>query len=140
MLREFKAFLLKENVISLALAVVIGGALGKVVTALVEQIIMPFVGAVTPGGAWRELVVQLGPVKFGIGTLLGALLDFIIIGFVVWRISKIFIKPTPAAPTKQCDYCRMIVDVAATRCPHCTSQLGVVSVPPDARVPGAMTR
>jgi large conductance mechanosensitive channel len=142
MLREFKAFLIKENILGLALAVVIGTALGKVVTSIVEQLIMPFVGMVTPSGSWRELVIPVGTAKFGIGALLGALVDFIIIGFVVWRISKVFIKPAPAAPaaaTKPCPFCRMTIDAAATRCPHCTSQLdgSVVTPPADARLPGA---
>ena len=125
MWREFKAFLLKENVLSLAIAVVIGAALGRVVTALVDDFIMPIVGAVTPAGDWREWKLQGGPIAFGVGHLIGALIDFLIIGFVVWRISKAFIRPSPtAAPvTKPCPYCRMTIDVAATRCPHCTSEL-----------------
>jgi large conductance mechanosensitive channel len=126
MWREFKAFLLKENVLSLAIAVVIGAALGRVVTALVDDFIMPIVGAATPAGDWRAWKVQAGPVAFGVGHFIGTLIDFLIIGFVVWRISKAFIKPPPAAAapvTQPCPYCRMTIDAAATRCPHCTSEL-----------------
>jgi large conductance mechanosensitive channel len=126
MWNEFKAFLLKENVIALAIAVVIGAALGKVVTGVVDDFIMPIVGAVTPGGDWQKATWDVGSIKFGIGNFVSVLINFIIIAFVVWRISKAFIKPAPAgaAPaTKNCPYCKMAIDAAATRCSHCTSQL-----------------
>jgi large conductance mechanosensitive channel len=127
MWKEFKAFLLKENVLALAIAVVVGGALNKLVTALVDDWIMPIIAAVTPGGDWQKAVFpQTGPVQFKWGDFASALLNFFIIGLVAWRISKIFIKPpapAAAAPTKTCPYCMMIVDVAATRCAHCTSEL-----------------
>jgi large conductance mechanosensitive channel len=126
MLREFKAFILKENVLALAIAVVLGAAFGKIVTAVVDDFVMPIVGALTPSGTWQKATLDVGSVKFGIGDFVSVLINFIIIGFVVWRISKIFIHP-PAAPTgpvtKPCPYCRMAVDPAATRCPHCTSDL-----------------
>ena len=123
---EFKAFLVKENVIALAIAVVIGAALGKVVTGVVDDFIMPIVGAVTPGGEWQTATWDVGSVKFGVGNFASVLINFIIISFVVWRISKAFIKPAPVAEgpaTKECPYCRMSVAAAATRCSHCTGQL-----------------
>ena len=123
MLRDFKAFLLKNNVLALAIAVVIGAAVGKVVTALVQDIIMPIVGAAIPGGQWRMATVDVGPVRFLVGDLLGNVVDFIIIAFVVWRLSLALIKPDPAAPTRPCPYCKQSIDAAATRCPNCTSQL-----------------
>ena len=123
MWREFRAFLLKENVLSLALAVVIGAALAKVVSALVADVIMPIVGFAVPGGAWRTWIWQVGSVKFALGDLLGTIIDFLIIGFVVWRISKAFIRKAAETPHRSCQFCRMVVDPAATRCPHCTSQL-----------------
>ena len=124
MWREFKAFLIKENVLSLALAVVIGAALAKVVTALVTDIIMPIVAAAVPAGGWRTATWHAGPVVFSIGDFAGAVVDFLVIGFIVWRISKAFIKPpAPGGPVRNCPYCRMSIDQAATRCPHCTSQL-----------------
>ncbi len=126
MWREFRAFILRENVLALAVAVVLGGAVGKVVTAVVDDFIMPIVGAVTPSGSWQKATLDIGPMKFGIGDFLSVLLNFLIIGFVVWRISKAFIPPTPvpAGPiTKPCPYCRLSVDPEATRCPHCTSDL-----------------
>ena len=125
MWREFKAFLIKQNALALAIAVVIGAALNKLVTALVDDFIMPIVGAMSPGGDWQKTTFDVGPVKFGVGDFLSALLNFFIIGFVAWRISKVFFRPEPAAvaTTKNCPYCRMTIDLAATRCPHCTSEL-----------------
>ena len=96
MLKEFNAFLMKHGVIGLAVAVVIGGAVGKVVTALVSEIIMPVVGALTPGGNWREATCTIGSIKFGIGPFASALIDFIIIAAVVFVIVKILIKEEPA--------------------------------------------
>jgi large conductance mechanosensitive channel len=126
MWREFKQFLVKENVIALAIAVVIGAALGKLVTALVNDFIMPIVAAVTPAGDWRAYTLDIGPVKFLVGDFIGALIDFIIIAFVVWRISKALIKPAPAGEkpaTRECPYCRSSIDARATRCAHCTATL-----------------
>ncbi|MDB4880556.1 MAG: mscL [Gemmatimonadetes bacterium] len=123
MWRDFKAFLLTANVLTLALAVVIGAALAKVVTALVEDIIMPVVGYAVPGGAWRTFVWEVGSVKLAIGDFAGAIVDFFVIGFVVWRISRAFIRKADDAPARSCQFCRMAIDDAATRCPHCTSQL-----------------
>jgi large conductance mechanosensitive channel len=127
MLREFKAFLIKQNVLALAIAVVIGAALAKVVDSVVADFIMPIVGAATPGGAWREWTVDAGSVRFGVGNFLNALLNFVIVGLVVWRIAKAFMRPpapTADAATKACPFCRMTIDAVATRCPHCTSALG----------------
>lgn len=95
MLKEFHAFLMKHGVIGLAVAVVIGGAVGKVVTALVSEIIMPVIGAVTPSGNWREATWTIGNIKFGIGPFAGALIDFIIIAAVVFIIVKMLIKEEP---------------------------------------------
>jgi len=123
MFKEFKDFLLKQNVVALAIAVVVGTALNALVKALVDDFIMPIIVAMGPGGEWQKATWDVGPVKFGIGDFFAAVINFIIIGFVAWRISKIFIKPEAVAPVKNCPYCRMSMDLAATRCPHCTSQL-----------------
>jgi large conductance mechanosensitive channel len=128
--RDFKAFLIKQNVLALALAVVIGAALTKVVDSVVADFIMPIVGAATPGGAWRAWTLNAGSVRFGIGNFLNALLNFLIVGFVAWRIAKAFIRPAPvttAAATKGCPFCRMTIDATATKCPHCTSALAVAA-------------
>ena len=122
MWKEFKDYLLKQNLLALALAVVIGVALNRVVQAIVNDIIMPFVTFATPGGDWEKWIPAIGPVKFPVGDLLSALLNFVIIGFVAWRISKLIPAP-PAPATKSCQFCKSAIDPAATRCPHCTSQL-----------------
>lgn len=123
---DFRSFLLKANVVGLALAVVVGGAAGALVTAMTDDFIMPIIGAATPGGAWREWALQVGPVKFGVGHFLGTFLNFAIISFIAWQIGKIFLRPElvpPSPPTKECTYCRSSIALAATRCPQCTSQL-----------------
>ena len=123
MWRDFKSFLIKQNALALAIAVVIGMALTRVVTALVEGIIMPIVAVAAPEGAWRTATLDLGPFHFLLGELLAAILNFVIVGLVAWRLSRIFIKPDADAPTRTCPACRMSIDASATRCPHCTSQL-----------------
>ena len=123
MWREFKAFLLKENVLALSIAVVVGAALNKLVTAVVDDFIMPIVAVATPDPKTWQSAVTPGPIPFKIGDFGSAVLNFLIIGFVAWRISKAFIRPTAAPATKPCPFCKMTIDVAATRCAHCTSQL-----------------
>jgi large conductance mechanosensitive channel len=123
MLKEFKEFLLKQNVVALAIAVVVGTALNTLVKALVDDFIMPIIVAIGPGGDWQTATWNVGSIKFGLGDFVAAVINFLIIGFVAWRISKIFIKPAPEAPKRDCPFCRMSVNSAATRCPHCTSQL-----------------
>lgn len=120
MFTDFKAFLLKQNVMSLAIAVVIGTALNTLVKALVDDFIMPIIAVVGPGGDWKTATWDVGPFKFGVGDFMAALLNFIIIGLVAWRLSKMFI---PDAPTRTCQFCKMAIDMAASRCPHCTSEL-----------------
>jgi large conductance mechanosensitive channel len=128
---EFKSFVMKGNVVDLAVAVVIGGAFGKIVTALVEGLIMPLVGMAIPGGDWRTIAA--GPQNaFKIGSVAGAIVDFICIAFVVFLV---FVKgvarfhkkeEAPAATTtKECPRGLEQVPLKATRCKHCTSELGV---------------
>ena len=92
------------------LEVPVFAAMGKLVTALVNDFIMPVVSAVTPSGNWRSYTLDVGPVSFLIGDFIGALIDFMIVAFVVWRISKALIRPAPAAErpaTRECPrWCR----------------------------------
>ena len=122
MWRDFRAFLLKQNVFALSIAVVIGAALAKLVTALVDDFIMPFVAALTPANAWKTATLDIGPVKLGVGDFFSALVNFLIIGFVAWRIAKVFIRE-PAPTTRKCPYCVMDIDKSARRCPYCTSEI-----------------
>jgi large conductance mechanosensitive channel len=123
MLSGFKEFLLKQNIVALALAVVVGAALNKVVTAFVDDFIMPVVGVLSPGGNWRTAQWHLGPLNFGIGDFLSAVLGFVIVAFVAWRVAKLLIKETPTVPMKSCPFCKSQIDATATRCAHCTSEL-----------------
>jgi large conductance mechanosensitive channel len=130
MWREFKAFLLKQNVLALAIAVIIGAAVTKVVTSLAEDIIMPLAELFVPVGNWREIVVPVASAELRVGSFLGSLVDLLIIGFVIWQMSKRLIRPpaTDEAPaTRPCPFCRQQIDAAATRCAHCTSQLAAVA-------------
>jgi large conductance mechanosensitive channel len=98
MLEQFKQFLIGTNAIALAVAVVIGGAVSKLVSALVADIIMPLVSLILPGGAWREFSISLGaghdPLK--VGDVLGATVDFVIIAYVVYVIVARIVKVEPA--------------------------------------------
>ena len=131
MLEDFKKFLLQTNALALAVGVIIGAAVGKVVSSLASDILMPLIGLAIPGGAWREakLVLSMKPdgtVANAItyGAFLGSVVDFVIIAVVVFMITKALLKPAPAAaapPTRECPECREIIPAAARRCRACTS-------------------
>jgi large conductance mechanosensitive channel len=89
---EFMEFLLKYQVIGLAVAFIIGAAATKMVTATVTDIIMPIIGALIPGGSWRTAVINAGPIAFLVGDFVGAIIDFIIIALVVFLIVKYMMK------------------------------------------------
>jgi large conductance mechanosensitive channel len=98
MIEQFKKFLLETNALSLAIGVVIGGAVAKLVTALVSDLLMPIISLILPGGAWREFSVSLGeghdPLK--IGDILGATIDFLIVALVVYVVIARLLKIQPA--------------------------------------------
>ncbi len=130
MWRDFKAFLLKNNIISLAVAFVVGAATNELVQAFVADFIMPVVGRVVPGGAWREWGPSVAGIRFLVGHFLGALISFVIVAFVAWQIARALIKPEPPGEkpaTRPCPYCRQAIDATATRCAYCTSQLAAVA-------------
>jgi len=126
---EFKAFIMKGNVVDLAIAVVVGAAFSKIVTAFVEGIVMPLVSYVLPANMkWEEWMLG----KFRIGAVLGATVNFLIIAFVVFLVLVKFLGrflkkevPLLAMPvtTKECPACLEQVPLKATRCKHCTSEL-----------------
>lgn len=125
MCQEFKAFVSKGNVVDLAVAVVLGGAFGKIVTAVVGGLIMPLVGLVMPQGDWQKFM--LGP--FQVGQLLAAVIDFLIIALVVFVVfvkglGRMVKKPeeAPAPATKTCPECLETVPAAASRCKFCTTK------------------
>jgi large conductance mechanosensitive channel len=92
MVGEFMEFLMKYQVIGLAVAFIIGAAATKMVTAAVTDIIMPVIAVLIPGGDWRTQVVQAGPVKLLVGDFVGAIIDFAIIAIVVFLIVKFMMK------------------------------------------------
>jgi large conductance mechanosensitive channel len=131
MLGEFKRFLLKTNALALAIGVIIGGAVGKVVESLVKDVLMPLIGLGLPGGDWREAKIVLSQKLDGTpggaltyGAFFGSVIDFLIIAFVVFWVTKLLLRETPAAPappTKPCPECTEALPIAAKRCKYCTS-------------------
>jgi large conductance mechanosensitive channel len=140
MFKEFREFAFKGNVVDLAIGVIIGAAFGKIVTALVNDIIMPFVSLILPSGEWRSAALTLserapdgpaGDVRLLVGDLASVVVDFLIVGFVLFLVVRGIsnlkkAEPPPAAPTiKDCPECLEKVAAAAKRCKYCTSQLPV---------------
>lgn len=140
MWRDFKAFMITQNALALAIAVVVGGALDTVVEAIVNGLLMPLITPLqqATGGDYAKLTWAVGPFRFAPGVVLAALVNFVIIGFVVWRLSKLFVKETPTSPTKSCPVCyKSDLDERAMRCPHCTSPIGG-GHPPAGAIPDAV--
>ena len=144
MWKEFKAFVLRGNVIDLAVAVIIGGAFGKIVSSLVNDIIMPPIGLLLKGVNFSDLFVALngqvyatladaqaaGAPVLTYGNFIKNIVDFLIIALVIFLMvkgmSNLKKKPEPVAAeptTKECPCCFTTIPIKATRCPHCTSEL-----------------
>jgi large conductance mechanosensitive channel len=136
MVKGFRDFLLKHQVLGLAIAVIIGGAIGKVVSSLVADIMMPLLSLLIPGGEWRTAKLVLsrtaGPDgkevvnAISYGNFAGSVVDFIVVAFCIYLITKAFIKEeaaAPAPPAKVCPRCKEIVAAEASRCKFCTSDI-----------------
>ncbi|CAM5795215.1 MULTISPECIES: large conductance mechanosensitive channel protein MscL [Brevibacillus] len=144
MLKEFKEFALKGNVVDLAVGVVIGAAFGKIVTSLVNDIIMPAVGLLLGKVDFSNLFISLdsrdfatlkeakdaGVATINYGLFLNTVIDFLIIAFsifiVVKQVNRFRKKNEPEKPpvtTKECPFCISSIPIKATRCPQCTSPL-----------------
>jgi large conductance mechanosensitive channel len=128
--KDFREFVFRGNVVDLAIAVVVGGAFGKIVTALVEDLVMPLVGIVLPAGQWRDWVWSPIPnLNLKIGHLASSVIDFVIIAFAIFIVLVKFVgglknKIDPAkAVTKTCSECAELIPIAARRCKFCTSEL-----------------
>ena len=128
---EFKAFAMRGNVLDMAVGVVVGSAFTAIVNSLVNDIISPIIGLFF-NADFSDVVIQIGDVGIGVGAFLNAIINFLIVAFVLFVVIK-FInglhkKPAaPAAPaeptTKVCPYCQTEIPIKAVRCPHCTSKL-----------------
>lgn len=132
MLSEFKGFLLRTNALALAVGVIIGAALGTVVTSLVDDIIMPPIGMALGGVDFADLKLVLREASGGDaatevairwGAFVNAVLTFVIIALVVFWISKMFIKESPAAGVKTCPFCKEANAVDASKCRACASAI-----------------
>ena len=138
---DFKSFVLRGNILDLAVGVMIGGAFGSIVTSLVNDMLMPVIGLITGGVNLSGLFLALDLQPYatidaakaaGVGTLnygafLQAVINFLIMAFCVFLIIRLMAKlmPKKEEPKKarQCPFCRQTLDDEATRCPHCTSEL-----------------
>ena len=144
MLKDFKEFVMRGNVLDLAVAVIIGAAFGAIVTSMVNDIVMPPIGLVLGHVDFKELFISLNGQSYptlaaakaaaapviAYGQFLNTVINFLIVAFVIFlavrQASKLQRKPAaaPAPPTtKNCQFCCTPIQVAATRCPNCTSQL-----------------
>jgi len=139
MLKDFRDFAFKGNVVDLAIGVIIGAAFGKIVTAMVNDIIMPLVSLILPSGEWRQAAITLsergadgpdGDVRLLLGDLASVVVDFLIVGFVLFlavrglsKLKREAPAPVAAPTTKDCPECLEKVALAAKRCKFCTSPL-----------------
>lgn len=129
---EFKDFIKRGNVIDLAVGVMIGAAFKAIVDSLVADIISPVLGLFGTANL-AELTATVGGVTFGYGAFITAIINFLLIAFVLLLIVKAINRATsltrkkeepPAPSTKKCPFCKSDIAIDATRCPHCTSELG----------------
>ena len=143
-LKEFREFAMRGNVLDMAIGIIIGTAFGKIITSLVNDILMPPIGVLMGKVDFTNLFVNLSPQKYqrladakaagaatiNYGLFLNTIIDFIIVAFVIFllirQVNRFKKKEEPAAPvTKDCPYCLSAVPVKATRCSHCTSELNL---------------
>ena len=132
---EFRAFLLKTNALALAIGVIIGGALGTVVNSLVNDIIMPPIGMVLGGVDFGSMVIELKKasvdaqnnpvpaVDIRYGAFINAIIAFLVIAFVVWQVSRTFIKEPTPPEVKTCPFCKEANALDASKCRACASAI-----------------
>jgi len=144
MLKEFKEFALRGNVLDMAIGIIIGAAFGKIITSFVSDVLMPPVGLLLGNADFSNLFINLtdkpyatladakaaGAATIRYGIFLNTVLDFVIVAFAIFllirQVNRMSRQPEapPAAPTtKPCSYCLSSIPINATRCPHCTSDL-----------------
>jgi large conductance mechanosensitive channel len=128
MLKEFREFIARGNVLDLAIAVIIGGAFGKIVASLVNDILTPLLGLLMGGINFSEQAITVGNAIIKWGAFVQSIFDFLVIAFVIFLIvrtaNKMKKAPPPADPTtKECNFCYSTISIKATRCPNCTSEI-----------------
>ena len=142
MFKEFKTFIMRGNVLDLAVAVIIGAAFGKIVSSLVNDVLMPPLGLLLGKMDFSSLFINLsgkdysslasakaaGAATINYGLFLNAVIDFLIVAFVIFLVIRAANrlqrpKPAPAPAAKECPYCFSNIPIKATRCPACTSEL-----------------
>jgi large conductance mechanosensitive channel len=149
MLKEFKEFAMRGNVLDLAIGVIIGAAFGKLITSLVSDIIMPPIGLALGGIDFSNLFINLsgtpyaslaeaqaaGAATINYGLFINNIVDFLIVAFVIFllvrainRMSKPKAAPDEVPSTKECPYCYSGIPIKATRCPNCTSEQPAVAM------------
>ena len=142
MLKDFKEFAVRGNVVDLAVGVIIGAAFGKIVTSFVNDLVMPPIGVLLGSRDFSNLFIDLsgkgvktlaeaktvGAATINYGIFINTCLDFLIVAFVIFLmvrwINRLKSEPPPASPTsKECPFCISAIPLKASRCPNCTSQL-----------------
>ena len=128
MFKEFRDFAIRGNVIDLAVGVIIGGAFGKIVGSLVNDVLFPLIGLILGGVNFAEKTITVGAAVVKYGVFIQSIIDFVFVAFVIFMIVRIMNriqKPAPVADptTKDCPYCISSISIKAKRCPNCTSQL-----------------
>jgi large conductance mechanosensitive channel len=150
MFKEFKEFAMRGNVLDLAVGIVIGAAFGKIVTSFVNDVLMPPIGLLIHGIDFKELFINLSGVSYktlaeakaagaptlNYGLFVNSIFEFIIVAFAIFLVvrtaNRLRTQPLPPSPTTQeCPFCHMSIPIAATRCPHCTSELKAASAVPS---------
>ena len=129
MLKEFKEFIARGNVLDMAVGIILGASFKAIVDSFVQDIITPVLSTLTAGVQFKDWVLTVGNVQFAVGAFINTIVSFLIIAFVMFLIVKAFNRmrrkqePPKAPTTKVCPYCFSEIPLAATRCPHCTSEL-----------------
>jgi large conductance mechanosensitive channel len=126
MIKEFRDFINRGNVLDLAVALILALYFGAVIKSLVDDIIMPPIGKLLGGVDFKSLVIDLGGgATINYGAFINNVITFLIVAFVIFLLVRQYNRMRPAAPValKECPYCLSAIPVAATRCPNCTSEL-----------------
>jgi large conductance mechanosensitive channel len=125
MLKEFKAFILKGNLIEIAVAFIVALAFAAVVASFVVDIVTPIIAAIFGQPDFSSLKIDIGDSAISYGKFLNAVITFLIVAFVMFLIVKAYSRMSrpKAATTKSCPFCKTDIALDATRCPNCTSEL-----------------